>query len=205
MTKFASVFASCVIAFLVLTGCSDETNPDGSDEPTPTAPITSTSPTPTTPAWQDEYSKKEIAASEAALDRFATYEQRSEPIWRKGEATPAAEQLFKEYFQEGVWQTQMSRLRLYEEAKVEVHGTPTVLQSRPTRIALSKQSESVTIRQCVDYSTVKGFQNDKETTKVTDVPQVRIVVSSRSVVGQREAPWLISRMREFEGGRPCES
>jgi hypothetical protein len=204
--------ATALCAGLALTaGC--QSNGNGKAQPLPPAESSTTTPTETRsasptkttqPAWQDKYSEKEIAAYETALDRFETYEQRSEPIWRRGKATPAAEELFKEYFQEGVWQPQLSRLRLYESSNVEVHGTPTVLRSQPTRITLSKQNESVTIRQCVDYSTVTGFQNGEETTKVTHKPQLRIVVSIRSV-GKQESPWLISRIREFKGDRPCKS
>lgn len=198
----ARLAIATVVFGAALTGCvNDEPEgaPDG--DPTSAAPTpTESSPTETTPAWQAKYSKKEIAAYEAASDRFASYEQRSEPIWRKGEATPAAEQLFKEYFYG--WQNQLSRLRLYEEANVEVHGTPTVLESRPTRIALSKRGEGVTVRQCIDWSTSELLQNGEQAPGAPDGPRLRQIELGRSV-GEKPMPWRMLAIKTFEGKRRC--
>lgn len=205
LRRCAVVIAACV-SLALTAGCQNDG--DGSAQPLP--PVESSTnateartPGPTEPtrtAWQDNYTNAQIAAYEEALDRFATYEQRAEPIWRRGMATPAAEELFREYFY--TWQTELNRLELYERANVEVHGTPTVLESRPARVALADDGESVTIRQCVDYSTVTGFQNGEETEKVATTPQVRIIVTSRSL-GSQATSWRISRIQKFEGDRPC--
>ena len=195
--------AAAGCASLILTAACQNSE----DVPKPLPPVeTSTSMTPREspstsptqpPAWQAKYTKKEIAAYEDAIDRYATYEQRSEPIWREGKATAAAEQLFKEYF--FVWQTEMSRLRLYEKANVEVHGIPTVLTSRPTRIALSKKGESVTIRQCVDYTSSLLKQNGEPAPGASKRPGIRLVALSR-FVGANETPWQISSVKITKRG-----
>lgn len=188
-------------------GC--QSNGNGEAKPLPAAESSTTTPTETTspsptktiqPAWQNKYSKKEIAAYEAALDRFTTYEQRSEPIWRRGKATPAAEQLFKEYFADGAWQREVSRLRSYEQANVEVHGTPTVLRSRATRVAVSETGGSITIRQCIDYSTSQLLQDGQQAPGAPKSPRIRQVVLDRST---GEGVWLISAVYTYEGKRKC--
>jgi hypothetical protein len=199
-----------VLGLLFTTGCQGSSN--GEAEPLPPAETssspsetpTSSSPSPTEPAWQDDYSQKEIAAYEAALKRFETYEQRSEPIWRRGKATPGAEKLFKEYFEEGLWQRELSRLRGYEQAQVEVHGNPTVLRSRATRIALNDKGASVSIRQCIDYSTSQLLQNGEQAPGAPKSPRVRRINLTHTT-GQEGTPWLISGIYTYEGKRRCSA
>ena len=198
--------AATVCTGLILTAACQNSE----DVPKPLPPVeTSTSTTPSEspstsptqpPAWQAKYTKQEIAAYEAALDQYATYEQRSEPIWREGKATPAAEQLFKEYFLG--WQNQLSRLRLYESSEVQIHGVPTVLDSRPTRVALSKDGQSVTIRQCVDFNPVSTFQYGDRAPSVKDKTRPREIVLSRSV-GAKETSWRISVLKLRKGNAQC--
>lgn len=205
--RTATTAALCA-GLLLAAGC--QSDGDGKAQPLPpiessTSPSESTSPSPspstepTTPAWQDKYSQKQIAAYEAALDRYATYEQRSEPIWRRGKATPAAEQLFKDYFEEGVWQTQMSRLRLYEEAEVKIAGTPEVLWSRPTRISTG----TVLIRQCVDYRPTETTQYGNPTKPVKS--RQRPVIRLLGLTKDGSEPWLIYKFVTKPDGkdRPC--
>lgn len=200
--------ATALCAGLALTaGCQSDA--DGEAQPLPSAESSTTTPTETRsasptktiqPAWQDKYSEKEIAAYETALDRFETYERRSEPIWRRGKATPAAEQLFKEYFTDGAWQREVSRLRSYEQANVEVHGSPTVLRSRATRIAVSDKGGSITIRQCIDYSSSQLLQDGEQAPGAPESPRIRQVVLDRSI---DEGSWLISAVYTYEGKRTC--
>ena len=200
--------ATVLCAGMALTaGCQRDA--DGETKPLPpaesstTAPTETSSPSPTNttkPAWHDRYSKKELAAYEAALDRFETYEQRSEPIWRRGKATPAAEELFKEYFTDGAWQREISRLRSYEQANVEVHGTPTVLRSQATRIAVSERGGSTTIRQCIDYRTSQLLQDGEQAPGAPKSPRIRQIVLDRSSDG---GSWLISGVYAYEGKRKC--
>ncbi|MGK2878541.1 MAG: hypothetical protein ACSLFF_08205, partial [Solirubrobacterales bacterium] len=105
-----------VLAVLTMTaacGGNDGPEPLPPVTSSPSSPSTSTSPAPTTPAWQSKYTKEQIAEYEAALDRWSTYEQRSEPIWAAGKATPAAEALFKKFFLNAIGQYQT--LQTYEQ------------------------------------------------------------------------------------------
>ncbi|CAN5190455.1 hypothetical protein BH09ACT12_BH09ACT12_01780 [soil metagenome] len=200
-------------ALLLLDGCQSQANDAtqpvpsiGSTASTSSAPTEQVTPSDTpspspTPAWQGDYSAQELAAYDEALHRFTTYERRSEPIWRRGKATPTARQLFQQYFY--TWQSQFARLQTYEQVHVQIHGIPTVLASRATRVEVGGDGASATIRQCADYSSVTGYQDGKETEKVTTKPQVRVIVMTRGVDAQA-APWKITQLQRFEGDRPCK-
>lgn len=206
----ATTAALCATLMLVA-GCQSDVN-DSEAQPLPpaeskssTSPSKTSSPSPTEteptePAWQDKYSQKEIVAYEEALDRYATYEQRSEPIWRRGEATPAAEELFQEYF--FTWQTQLRRLETYEQANVEIHGIPAVLDSRATRIELASDGQSVTIRQCVDFKPVATYQDSERAPSVNDQTREREIVLTRAL-GSQETPWRISGFVLMNGTEQC--
>lgn len=148
----------------------------GSDEPEPLPPETNNS-TPTktstpteTPskdseAWRAEFKPAQLKAYDTALQRWEEYEARSEPFWAKGEATPAAEKLFKEYFPHPIWQAQFEQLQTYEQYEVQIEGTSDVLWSRARRISTS--GSGVVIAQCVDYRSTTTTQNDKPTMPIT--------------------------------------
>ena len=71
----------------------------------------SSSPSSDPDAWRDQYTAGELAAYDAALQRWQSYETRSEPIWAAGKSTPAAKALFKDYWI--VWSIPAARLDLY--------------------------------------------------------------------------------------------
>ena len=130
----------------------------GSDDDPETLPTettsTSTSPTPASSAWESNYTQKQLQAYEAALTRWETYEQRSEPIWAAGKVTPTARQLFKEYWV--AWAVPLNQLSLYERVGDKVVGVPEVLWSRPTKVSIfTGGGISVTIQQCIDPSTIE--------------------------------------------------
>lgn len=190
------VLAALCAGLMLTAGCQG----DGKAQPLPPAGSSSTTaaepssslpdPTETTqPAWQAKYSEKEIAAYEEALDRFTTYEQGSEPIWRRGKATPAAEELFKEYFY--TWQDQLRRLQTYEQVNVKITGVPSALNSRPTRIKIASDGQSVTIRQCVDFTTSVVTQDGEPAPGASKVPLIRNIYLSRSTK-PAATPWRIT-------------
>jgi hypothetical protein len=198
-TTVATLFAG-----LILTAACQSTDDQpmlGQAVESSTGPSeTTSSPSPThPPAWQAKYTKKEVAAYEAALDRFAVYEERSEPIWRRGRATTAAQHLFKQYFIEGYWQTQLSRLRIYEQAEVSVAGLPKVLWSRAAHISRA----TVRIRQCVDYRPMTTTQYGEPTrpVKSRERPVTRLVALSKN----QGNPWQIYEIVTKPGNkdRPC--
>jgi hypothetical protein len=194
-----------VLGLLFTTGCQGSSNGEAEPLPpsetlsSPSETPPSSSPSPTEPAWQDDYSQKQIAAYEAALERFETYEQRSEPIWRRGKATPGAEELFKEYFIEGYWQSQQSKLRIYEEAEVSTSGLAKVLWSRPTHVS----NGVVRIRQCVDYRPTTTTQRGEETrpVKSRQRPVIRLIGLSKD----GGTPWQIYELVTEPRGKdqPC--
>ena len=93
---------------------------DGPADPVPTSspsPSTvdssSATPTPSSPtsdpdAWRSDFTSAQLDAYDAALARWDAYEARSEPIWAAGRATPAAEELFKEFFPTPIWNDYLS-------------------------------------------------------------------------------------------------
>lgn len=141
-----------------LAACGEDEDPDAipestpnSSSPTPTEP----SETQTTPSWEDDYTPEQLRLYEAALQRFESYEQRSEPIWAEGKATATARALFEEYFPSPLWQTYQSRLESYEQVVLTIEGSASVYWSKATSIT----KDSVTIEQCVDYTSIKAYQD----------------------------------------------
>lgn len=189
---------------LALTGCQGDGNEaDGDPTEVPSTSTETPTETETTAdtSWREEYNEEQLQAYEAALQRVDDYEQTSEPIWREGIATPEAEALFAEYWL--VPQVPYGQLQTYQEVDVQISGRPTVLDSRATRVALSDGGESVTIDQCVDYSTSRFIQYGTQTTGGASEPVLRTVQIDR-FVGERETPWQISEINQYEGeDRPC--
>lgn len=193
--KLRSVASHATIslaAALALVSCSNDQDPTG--DPTSAVPSTSsptTTPTdePTRPAWMDKYTEKEIAAYEEALDRWSTYEQRSEPIWATGKATPAARQLFQEFLPSPLWQDLFANLETYEQVEVRVPHPPAVLWTRANRIELGNGTGSVTIQECVDLTAQETTQYGKpvDFPKPFRKPIIRTIVMDKPT----GHPWLI--------------
>ena len=111
--------------------------------------------------WKGKYSPSQLAAYDAALQRFESFESRSDPIYAKGRATPAAEKLFKEFFPHPIWMSYWENLQTYEEYEVKSTGTPEIYWSRAKSITNS--SGGVVIAQCVDYRSTTTTQYGKPT------------------------------------------
>jgi predicted small lipoprotein YifL len=186
-----------------LTACGDNDEPDPIPEAETSSTTSPTEPTETatTPVWEDDYSPKQLQAYESALQRFESYEQRSESIWAAGRATAVAEDLFKEYFPSPYWQSQYDLLVTYEQSDVKTTGLATVYWSRPKTVA--NNALSVEIRQCVDFAEVEVTQDGKriEGTKWTTKPHLRAVHLSKS----KGYGWLIDSMGDPGGKKiPCK-
>ena len=183
------------------------------EEPEPVPPETSTSTPTETPtatptkdpdAWRSKFKPAQLKAYDAALQRWEEYEARSEPLWAKGEATPAAEKLFKEYFPHPIWRTQFEQLQTYEQYEVQIAGTPDILWSRARRI--SDSGSGVVIVQCVDYRSTTTTQHGKPTTpiKARQKPVLREINLSRP----QGYDWLIYGINATPGAggkkdEPC--
>ena len=198
------MLVTVTLAGVMLTSaCQGEAEPEPLPpaESSTTAPVTpSSSPAPA-PAWESKYTPRQLRTYESALRRYQEYETKSEPIWRAGKANARTEHFFKEYF--FAWPNQQRLLALYEENEVQIHGTPAVLRSQPTRVAMSDEGESVTIKQCVNFNASRTIQYGKETKKLSKRPQVRIVTLSR--FNRPDALWRMSKIKTFQGKRPCSA
>lgn len=181
----------------------------GGDEPDPipsTSPSASTSASPSASpsvdqdAWKKKYTPKQIQAYEAALQRWEDFESRSEPIWAKGKATPAAEELFREYLPSPKWRIEFMKLETYEKAEVKTTGTPDVLWSRATFIA--KGSTSVQIRQCIDYRAMTTTQHGEPTKPIAS--RQRPVLRELNLSKPEGYDWLIYGINEAANGKELE-
>lgn len=208
----AAILRRYAIAGVALTSLSLVTSAcagNGDAEPAPTgAPPSSAtastsepptaSPTPTLDAdsWESKFSAAQLKDYEAALQRWQSYESRSEPIWAKGEATSAAEKLFKEFFPHPAWMDYWERLQGYEEINVKVSGTPTVYWSKAKSV--SARGRSVQVQQCVDYTPVARTQAGDEISRPTPEPQLRTIFLSQP----EGYGWLIYGVKELVDGKP---
>ncbi len=146
---------------LGLTSCGGDDAPDPIPEAetsSSSATTSSSEPTETesSPPWADDYTPRQVDGYEAALQRWESFEQRSESIWARGKATPAAEDLFQEFFASPGWTIYNERLKTYAANDVTIEGLPTVLWSMPSNI--TDDGLSVDIKQCVDYTTRTAYQ-----------------------------------------------
>lgn len=182
-----------------LTACSDDKK---DPEPQATDSTTSAEPTPTEPAWEDAYTEKQLDGYKAALQRWESYLDRSEPIWAAGKATPQAEDLFKSYFPDPSWRGVFQTLKTYEQVEVKVEGLAEVFWSKATEI--SKDGLNVTIEQCVDYSTIKVTQYGKPAAADKNPgPKSRTIKLYKA----KGHPWLILELHDATSKRkpkPCE-
>lgn len=205
----AITLSALAISTAACGGDDPETTP--TDEPTSSATGSTseptTEPTPTTDpdAWRTEYGPAQLEAYDTALRRWESYESRSEPIWAKGEATPAAEKLFKEYFPHPTWMNYRDELQTYEEYEVRTFGTPKVYWSKAASI--SDAGDSITIRECVDYRTTTTTQYDKPTKPVASRQQP--VLREITLNMPEGYDWLIYAINKTPGAggkkdKPCD-
>ncbi|GAA3524636.1 hypothetical protein GCM10022234_21720 [Aeromicrobium panaciterrae] len=176
---------------LTLSSC-DEDEP----APIPTG-STPTTATPTRPAWEAKYTADEIAAYEEALATWDRYQQEAEPIWKAGKVTPEAEKLFKRYF---ATNEQLINLDFYEKNHLTRTGRAKVLSTEPTRIKVSTTGGSVSIRQCLDASTITVTQNGETVEPENVGPQVFTFE-----MGKAEGRWIVFRLKESVGDSPCDA
>jgi len=201
--------AAAIAALAGLTFTMAGCGADG-DDPKPLPPISSsstastptTSPSPTTQAWESKFTRKQRVEYDEALQRWESYEQRSEPIFAKGKVTPAAEALFKDYFI--VWQNQLNTLRFYEQVGDKVVGLPTVIWSRPSKVTAFKGGMNVKIQQCIDPSTVKVKHAAGAQVQEKNVgPYIRKISLSKTDA----KPYRVSELFDVTSGKkvkPCD-
>ncbi|MFE6510275.1 hypothetical protein ACFVBP_21595 [Nocardioides sp. NPDC057764] len=200
--RATATIAAAAALTMALAGC-------GGDEPDPipsTSPSTSASASPSASpsvdqtAWRSKYNANQLKAYDTALQRFEDYESRSEPIWAKGEATPQAERLFRDYFSSSGALLQFTRLKTYQKVEVTIDGIPDVYWSRAK--AITKPGTSVTIEQCLDYTPVTTTQRGKVVKRPAPKPQLRTIHLSRPA----GYDWLIYELVDLDKngkGRPC--
>lgn len=197
----ATIAATAALTMGLVACGGDEPDPIPSTSPSTSASAPSPSPSTDPDAWKKKYNAKQIAAYDAALQRWEDYESRSEPIWNKGKATPAAEKLFREYFPSPQWRVLLRQLQTYERVDVTSEGRITTLSSQAETI--TKDANSVIIRQCVDYTTLHGEQRGKPVVRDPwmEKPQVRTIHLSKP----SGYDWLIYEASDLSDGkdRPC--
>jgi hypothetical protein len=188
----ALLTCACVVTMLA-TGCRADEEPGGQGLP----PTTSSSGQPVTesvspsPSWQGQFTPAQLADYEAALNRWSDYERDTEPIWAAGHVTDEARRLFQAYFVSPVWQKYLDRLTTYEGAGVTIEGLPTVFWSKAKRIATSNGEGSVSIVQCVDYSSQIATQAGQQIEPIQE-PALREATLDRTAGN----PWLLLRIDE---------
>lgn len=204
MLRRATSVAAVLGALMATAACGGDDNSPATPPGTETSesPTESTEPTSTAPAWEKKYTEKQLAAYDAALTRWETYENRSEPIWAEGKATDRAEALFKQYFPSPIWQGTYQRLVTYEGVEVQIEGLADVYWSKPKSI--SEDGLSVVIDQCVDYTTIKTTQRGKPAPPVAwqQKPNLRTITLEKP----KGYDWLIYGVVDATGGkaRPCK-
>ena len=200
------------VTALILSALAISTTACGGDDPEAAQPAeptssatdtsspepTTSSPTPTTnpDAWKTKFSAPQLEAYDEALQRWESYESRSEPIWAKGQATPAAEKLFKEFFPHPTWISYFERLQGYEQVDVKIAGTPTVYWSKAKSV--TKSGSGVQIQQCVNYESVQRTQKGEEIPRPAPKPQLRTIFLSQP----EGYDWLIYGVEELVDGKP---
>jgi hypothetical protein len=202
LRRNASVVLTTAVLVLAAAACGGESENPQSEPSTPDASDSPAAPTTTAPAWEKEYTKKQLDAYDAALGRWEEYETRSAPIWARGKATEAAGQLFKGYFPSPNWQGQFRRLASYEQAGVKIEGKPGIYWTKPKLI--TDNGLSVVINQCVDYTQGTTTQNGEEVEAPDWVaePNLRTISLSKP----KGHDWLIYEVVDASSGkaRPCK-
>ncbi|MEO5665264.1 MAG: hypothetical protein ABIR39_18520 [Nocardioides sp.] len=203
--RYATAGVALAALALFTTACAGDRDPETAPSDAPpssatgsTSEPTTTSPTPTLDpgSWESKFSAAQLEDYEAALQRWESYESRSEPIWAKGKATPAAEKLFKEFFPHPAWMDYWERLQGYGQINVRVSGTPTVYWSKAKSVGAS--GRSVQVQQCVDYTRVQRTQDGNEISRPAPKPQLRTIFLSQP----EGYGWLIYGVKELVDGKP---
>lgn len=209
-----AVSASTISVLVVSTAGCAGSDPETAPPEGPATSATATTsaepaPSPSSPtkdpdAWKSKYSPAQLEAYDTALRRWESYESRSEPIWADGQATPAAEKLFKEFFPHPIWRGQFQQLETYEQYEVKIAGTPDVLWSRAKDVTAA--GDGVTIEQCVDYRFTTTTQYDKPTSPIESrqEPVLREITMNKP----KGHDWLIYAINATPGAggkkdKPC--
>ena len=160
---------------------------------------TSTTETPEA-SWRDEYTAKELAAYEEALDTWTTFEAKAAVFLEEGKATPEAKALYERYYPASQAEYWFEALQGLEQVNAHTEGAPTVLWSVSPRIS----ENSVDIEQCTDYTTRRGIQDgvEKGWPKYLRQPVIRTITLNRVP----ERGWLIyqSGIPPKKGLRRCD-
>lgn len=203
MTSKPSLLLTALLltAGLATTSCNGDGGGTGDPSGTPTTAESTPTASPTESPWVKKYTAKQLASYEAALSTFEAYERRSQPIWNRGKATPAAKKLFQTYFRHPTWIGPWSRLKTYQQVKVTSDGQISVYWSKPRKV--SQAGTEVEISQCIDYTTLQGFQNGEPTVRSTwmEQPQQRVVRLFKAA----GYDWLITGIEDATNrkDRPC--
>ncbi|EON25013.1 hypothetical protein CF8_0913 [Nocardioides sp. CF8] len=204
LRRYATACVALTALAVFTTACAGDSDPE--TEPTSGAtssatdntsePTTDPSPTPDPDAWRAKFDAAQLKAYDTALQRWESYESRSEPLWAKGEATPAAEKLFKEFFPHPIWMDYWEKLQGYEQVKVKISGTPMIYWSKARSV--TKSGSGVQIQQCVDYTPVQRTQAGEEIPRPAPKPQLRTIFLSQP----DGYDWLIYGIEELVDGKP---
>ncbi|MDN5892760.1 MAG: hypothetical protein L0H93_01940 [Nocardioides sp.] len=129
------------------------------------------------PKWHKDYSGAQVVAYREARGRWKAYTRRSERIWSSGRATPAAQELFADFFYQPAVMYQL--LESYEKRKVTLRGMPLVLDSRPAQVSLDADPVTVVIRQCIDPRPVQLAADGVPLSDPDQKPTVRTITLSK--------------------------
>lgn len=172
-----NVCAVMVLVALLLGGTLIAACDFANDEPDPTVATTSAPPT-SEPSWMSEFSDAEIAAYEAGLAWFETYDLMEEAVLREGKATAEAKRLYQENRTD--WQSAWRDLQLYEKQKIVFPRRPEVLSTEPSVINLGEGTEvSLRILRCVDSRVVKATIDGEPLEVANDYPTEQTVALNR--------------------------
>lgn len=199
--KSVSLAALLLAAGLAATSCNGDGGATEDPSSTPTTSESTPTASPTESRWVKNYTAKQVTSYEAALSTFETYERRAQPIWNRGKATAAAKKLFQTYFRHPTWIGPWSRLKTYEQVEVTSEGEISVFWSKPLKI--NQAGTEVEISQCVDYTTLQGYQHGDPTVRSAWMERPQ-----RRVVRLFKAPgyeWLITGIDDANNrkDRPC--
>ncbi len=200
-TKTSTAVITTGAVLLALAGCTNGEDPDPIPGGTETsAPTTSTTETPEA-SWRDEYTAKELAAYEEALDSWTTFVAKEAVILEEGKATPEAKALYEKYYPSSQAEYWIWALEGLEQVNAHYEGVATVSWSISPRIS----ENSVDIEQCTDYTTVRSVQNGEVVPgprKYLRRPVIRTIRMNRIP----ERGWMIyqSGIPPKKGVRRCD-
>lgn len=154
VNKFALITVGSLTAALTLAGCGSG-NPSAQPTPAPTSSATA-------PAWESSYTPSQIVDYSAALASFEAIQRREAPIWadpNRYTATQAGDVFRVDWSNTS---RPLHQLAAYRANGVRVTGQPTVISSQLATITANSGGsglEQITIRQCVDGSSVRATQH----------------------------------------------